>query len=1305
MLLSSTLLYASPPAWWNTRGVIDENAQEENYAVVNVGQAKWMATQAYAELSARLAPFGGVGFQLSDVIPDIPENPDALWYEQQKAVLNLGQLKAMALPFYDSLNQRLPGFLDYQAQINGIPWETGQTYPWNPDTPVEQNFGPVNIGQLKATFAFQFDADLDGNGVPDFSSFGVPTQPAGGGTGGGTAGGGTNGGTGNNNPGGGGNPTLRPDRDNDGVPDDEDGWALTSVLSPPRISAANYVVVEILNMEAEESLVNFEINNNLQAIVSTKRSEDSETVSDEGESFRKTIYKSMSYNEGALTTLPGFIDEEFEDLCYGEPNPLIRRAYKYTALNEKGHFLQEFNLNQHTVMRMPQENVGELSVANRIHESEHVGSRIAATIVDTDGDAYGYVLQSIGFTPDEDEDLVVVTDEDSACYDPSTLIRRLVSDVTWSSESGAYSDSFSDDDLVMITEDVDLDDVVYSEGEYTELYEANSQNILIGVNIPYNSGGRVREEFGFQVNGDFNSLVEVDRRTTGGPGFFGDGDIREEVHISNRNTIVLKQGRGSNATTTLWIDQNAGHRHDKEVNSSPNYQEIEWNPSWGAAPPVNLNANMQGFGRNGTANEGSVWMNGQWHNLIGEDLIDTTTYSNVQIHDINDNGTLAAVLEKPNGNKVAALLLPAKIIPDYNRDGVINGEDKDQVTKENPFRWWINDDNDLPSHERGSNDQDRPKQSPSNRDGSNMTVDGIRDLIDFFPVHLDIKDIVRMLPLSEYKYVLKNKDSALKFFEYPGCVIDGSNPGHFPNRHVKRVGVGRGLAAQKLKLASSVGAELSTSMLVQAREGRGVVVLEGVKKTSEPLVLEIIKKSDNQSIGEVSFPLSVTDVEDMYRHVNIRSETGGQGGHMTQVGEPSGYPDNYTNNKYVAFVHGFKTSGESSRGSHSNIFKRLHQLGSKARYIGVTWNGNPPSPRGDNPPDYHKAVENGLISAKILKDKLSFTEGSSLAVLAHSLGNVLVSHAIANHGLQVNQYYIINGAVPIEAYDSTQTSNSSNSNMSRNMTEDRWKPYYDHGEHRLFASNWHKLFKDDANDNRNQLTWKNIFKKDSLLRVSYNFYSPDDEIVENADSTEGIDDTDNLEDVISEGGRHAWVLQEIAKGARFNFLARRVFDNINGGWMFNYWPDADDDFLQGYVIRSGFFNSARMFTPSEASSQISDSQLRVKPFHSPLFYRGLYDVAEGSLVAGNPKNRYRLLATGIPASSYAVAANRLDIFGDVANFNMSTSLRSPGGFSSWPVHKNSKNPNDWMHGDFKEVSVQFVHPMYQKMIDLSNLDE
>lgn len=41
----------------------------------------------------------------------------------------------------------------------------------------------------------------------------------------------------------------------------------------------------------------------------------------------------------------------------------------------------------------------------------------------------------------------------------------------------------------------------------------------------------------------------------------------------------------------------------------------------------------------------------------------------------------------------------------------------------------------------------------------------------------------------------------------------------------------------------------------------------------------------------------------------------------------------------------------------------------------------------------------------------------------------------------------------------------------------------------------------------------------------------------------------------------------------------------------------------------------------------------------------------------------------------------------------------------WPTNSFQNNPGDWLHGDFKDVSFQYLHPMYQKMIDLGKLDE
>ncbi len=79
--------------------------------------------------------------------------------------------------------------------------------------------------------------------------------------------------------------------------------------------------------------------------------------------------------------------------------------------------------------------------------------------------------------------------------------------------------------------------------------------------------------------------------------------------------------------------------------------------------------------------------------------------------------------------------------------------------------------------------------------------------------------------------------------------------------------------------------------------------------------------------------------------------------------------------------------------------------------------------------------------------------------------------------------------------------------------------------------------------------------------------------------------------------------------------------------------------------------------------------------------------------------------------SYAIAANSIPKFSTVngdekRNFNMPDELKTPGGaVTPWPAHEKANAPGDWMHSDFKDVSLQFVHPMYKKMIDLGKLDE
>jgi hypothetical protein len=667
-------------------------------------------------------------------------------------------------------------------------------------------------------------------------------------------------------------------------------------------------------------------------------------------------------------------------------------------------------------------------------------------------------------------------------------------------------------------------------------------------------------------------------------------------------------------------------------------------------------------------------------------------------------------------------LLPVDIVPDYNRDGKIDQADRGKVTKENPWRWWINDDNDHTADERGENENDIPLQDSSVRDCNDLAVDGMRDHIDFFPLHLDLKQALKVLPAEQYKYVLKHEEEALKFWQYASANLEGDdNDG--PYRYMKVVSAGQAFKAKELTAASVQGQELSAIFLQQAKEGKGVVLVEGAKKTYKPLILEIIKKSDNSSVAEIKFPIRIVDVEDMFRHVNMRSLTvpAGSGGRATQTGEPLHYPDDLTNGKYAAYIHGFLITGESAKGSQSNIFKRFHQLGSKARFIGVSWNGTPDNPLNSQSPapDYHRAVYNGLISGLLLEGQLSLPEDSDLTILAHSLGNSVAGSAIALHELSVSHYYIINGAIPLQAYDASQISNSSgHSDMRRSMTEDDWKPYYDFSNgDRLLAANWHTLF--DETDNRSKLTWKNLFADPALLSVAYNFYSPSDEVVENAK-----EDSETFGDNLIgaawnwDFGRHAWVQQEIGKGGQ-NPIAHTAFHEINGGWEIQVNPSRDTiqplwnqgyskpDLLSISLPGGGY----REYTPEEAEDEITNADLRLRPFYKPFLYSDLYDPAKGSATAGVTTNRYKLLGGGIPATSYAIAANAADPFlpentgGEQRNFDMPAALKSPDGQGSWPVHPKAKLPGDWMHSDFKDVSLHFIHPMYKKMIDSAELNK
>lgn len=61
------------------------------------------------------------------------------------AVLNHGQLKQLAKPFYDRLAE---------VGYHGPPLLAGQVYPWSTATADDMDFAAANLGQSKFLFSF-----------------------------------------------------------------------------------------------------------------------------------------------------------------------------------------------------------------------------------------------------------------------------------------------------------------------------------------------------------------------------------------------------------------------------------------------------------------------------------------------------------------------------------------------------------------------------------------------------------------------------------------------------------------------------------------------------------------------------------------------------------------------------------------------------------------------------------------------------------------------------------------------------------------------------------------------------------------------------------------------------------------------------------------------------------------------------------------------------------------------------------------------------------------------------------------------
>lgn len=579
----------------------------------------------------------------------------------------------------------------------------------------------------------------------------------------------------------------------------------------------------------------------------------------------------------------------------------------------------------------------------------------------------------------------------------------------------------------------------------------------------------------------------------------------------------------------------------------------------------------------------------------------------------------------------AVSVVRAAMYADYDRDGDIDIVDKNAWAQGRKLRHWVNAD-----------------------DSDNSRVDGVADLIDFVPVRLDVTELLELLgnnAYDDYRFVIEGpagavncvwtslSPSAANSFQFESCL--GAGPDFNSDVASARI--------------ATTNQEMSESFINHLRTGGGgVFLIEGKTSSYNPLVFACYRRVGGAVVARVRMPMQISAVEDMYWFHNLRHvcDDGSRYAHQNAI---PGNLEVDEANTCLYFLHGFRVSLDGSREWFAEIFKRFWQAGAKVSFHGVTWASD------QGVADYHRNVYNAFKTAPALANLMNYTLGEKV-VMAHSLGNMVVSSAIQDHGLQVRKYLMCNSAVPCEAYYEEEDI----SIRASVLVHHDWEQYPTNS----WASNWHKLFADNPSDGRRLLGWPGRFKR--VLPCAVNFYSSGDEVLELCDDNDvglwtGLGGLDP--------GHNSWHKQEIFKGC--------------GGVGGTNWT--------GWSFRRDFFSN--LISPEEAKNMNSEDLRTNTVFR---IYPESFDKA---CINRDVANEH--LARGVPALAGAAGSRHL-MPGVIRTRNINLDSEEDGSESlgalrinGWP--NNFRYGSRWLHSDIKDVPYFYNFNAYEKLIQTGGL--
>ena len=590
------------------------------------------------------------------------------------------------------------------------------------------------------------------------------------------------------------------------------------------------------------------------------------------------------------------------------------------------------------------------------------------------------------------------------------------------------------------------------------------------------------------------------------------------------------------------------------------------------------------------------------------------------------------------------------LLPDYDQDGVIGDTDVAEYIGCRTFRFWTNEDTAKGDY-LGQNSDTTPN-------AIDLEVNGRFDLVNLFPLKLDLKPFIDAWG-SEASFVLWGVGNALRFC---GTDMSTNNVWEYQTNDVYTT-TGDNIAGGELTPIGGEGAEIAPIDYLGNGNAPGVLVFEAagtVTAYNSPMLLVIV---DNVSVYGFRLPMSITPVREMYGWINGRHLSGAPESRTTVLNKTWGEEGV----KSLVFLHGANVPEADAEKWGDALFKRLYLSGAHVNFYNVDWR----SDIGSNA-NYHENASNAFVVASQLVTEITNSIPGEKVVMAHSLGNMVVSSMIQDYGLEVSKYIMCDSAVPSEAY---YPANDVSIRVPQLVHPD-WEEYPTNS----WASNWHKLFVDDLYDDRRKLGWPGRFI--DVAQYAVNFYSTGDEVLELSDDN----DIYVWTGVTSGYVQYSWHHQELWKG--------RAAANVLGGTTWSGW-NIEENLLgvnkisvsAAQQMQAEDFKTNTVFYCYPSSMNSTNISLLVRAAH----------LAQGIPALARPtggRDLYNVLDWQDYFDMNLPEERQVDDDG----LTITQGIPRPNG---WPTRVRWNDR--WKHSDMKDVSFFYNFKFYEKLVEKGEL--